>query len=92
MPGYAGHQHPETPLRRAAAGRLAGGECVTGHQLGDDLPCYHQPFQLVLGVGELLAQQLDLTGQLGYPAGDPFRQLHPAPRRYHRANKEGHRR
>jgi hypothetical protein len=25
----------------------------------------------VLGVGELLAQRLDLAGQLGDPAGDP---------------------
>jgi hypothetical protein len=31
----------------------------------------------MLGVGELLAQRLDLAGQLGYPAGDAFRQLHP---------------
>ena len=87
------HQQPEAPLRRSGAGCLAvGGYVIGGHQLGDDLPGYHQPFQLVLGVGELLAQQLDLTGQLGDPAGDPFRQLHPAPRGYYRANRDGHRR
>jgi hypothetical protein len=27
----------------------------------------------VLGVGELLAQQFYLAGQLGHPSGDPFR-------------------
>jgi len=49
------------------------------HQLRDDLPGYHQPFRFAFGIGELLAQQLDLTGQLGYPAGDPFRQPIPPP-------------
>jgi hypothetical protein len=73
-----GHQQPEAPLRRPGAGRPASGG-VVGRELGDDLPGYHQPFQLALGVGELLTRQLRLAGQLGYPAGDPFRQLHPAP-------------
>jgi hypothetical protein len=52
-------QQPESP-RRPAAGRPAAG-LVTGYQLGDDLPGYHQPFQLAPGVVELLAQQLDLA-------------------------------
>ena len=52
-----------------AAGRAGR---VAGRQLGDDLPGYHQPLQLVLSFGELLAQQFDLAGQLGDPAGDPF--------------------
>jgi hypothetical protein len=46
---------------------------VRGRQLGDDLPGYHQPFQLALGIAELLAQQFGLAGQLGHPAGDPVR-------------------
>jgi hypothetical protein len=67
-----GHQQPEAPLRRPGGARLAGSGRAIGCQLGDDLPGYHQPFQLVLGVSELLAQPLDLAGQLGHPAGDPF--------------------
>jgi hypothetical protein len=46
----------------------------------------------MLGIGELLAQHLDLTGQLVDPAGDPFRQLHPELQGYYRANRGGHRR
>ena len=49
------------------------------HQLRNDLPRYHRPSRFAFGIGELLAQQLDLTGQLGYPAGDPFRQPIPPP-------------
>jgi hypothetical protein len=67
------HQQPETLSRRCGDARLAGAGRAIGRQLRDDLPGYHQPFQLVLGVGELLAQQLDLAGQLGRPPGDPFR-------------------
>jgi hypothetical protein len=77
-----GYQQPETSLPgRAGIGRLVIGGGL-GYQLGDDLAGYHQPVQLVLGIGELLAQHLDLTGQLGHAAGDPFRQLHPALQRY----------
>ena len=92
MPGCAGAPAARNPAAPARRGRLAGGVRVIGCQLGDDLPGYHQPFQFVLGIGELLAQHLDLAGQLGYPAGDPFRQLHPHPRGYYCANKDGHRR
>jgi hypothetical protein len=67
MPGRGGDQQPEPPLRRPGGGR------VIGCQLGDDLPGYTQALQLVLGAGQLLAQLLHLAGQLGCPAGDPFR-------------------
>jgi hypothetical protein len=83
-----GHQQPGTPLRRHGA----DGGCIIGHQLGDDLPGCHQPAELVLGVGELLAQQPGLTGQLGHLAGDPFRQLQSAPQGYYCANRDGCRR
>jgi hypothetical protein len=41
------------------------GRRITGRQPRDDLPGYHQPVQLVLGIGELIAQQPGLAGQLG---------------------------
>jgi len=63
---------PACQMRRPGAGRLAAGRAI-GRQLGDDLPGYHQAFQLALGIGELPAQLLDLAGQLGRPVGDPFR-------------------
>jgi hypothetical protein len=44
----------------------------------------------VLGIAELLAQQLHVAGQLGHPRSDPFRQFHPAPQRHYRTNKDGH--
>jgi len=56
MPGCAGGPAARTPLPgRPGTGRLAGGGRAIGHELGDDLPGYHQPVQFVLGVGELLA-------------------------------------
>lgn len=73
-------------------GRLAGGGLVTGRQLGDHLPGYHQPVQLMLSIGELLAQYLDLAGQLSRPRRDPFRKLHPALQGVYCANRYGYRR
>jgi len=72
-PAASSASQPETLSRRGGDARLAGAGRAIGRQLRDDLPGYHQPFQPVLGVGELLAQQLDLAGQLGRPPGDPFR-------------------
>jgi hypothetical protein len=89
-----GYQQPETPLpgRPGASRLLAGGRHVIGRQLADDLTGDLQPFQFVPGVGELLAQQLYLAGQLAHPAGDSFRQLHPGLQGYYRPNRDGHRR
>jgi hypothetical protein len=90
MPGCAGApaaRNPAAPARRRPAPRR-----VFGRQLGDDLPGYLQPFQFVLGVGELLVQELDLAGQLADPAVDPFRQLDPALQGIYCANRDEHRR
>jgi len=68
MPGCA--VAPAAPKPRCAVPAAAGSPTgVIGSQLGDDLTGYHQPFHLVLGIGKLLAQQLDFAGQLGHPAG-----------------------
>jgi hypothetical protein len=67
-------------MRRHGVARLASSSRAIGHQLRNDLPGSYQPVQLLVGLGELLAQQLDLAGQLGYPAGDPVASAPPRPR------------
>jgi hypothetical protein len=42
-----------------------GGRRIVGREPRDDLFSCRQPFQLVPGIGGLLAQQLGLTGQPG---------------------------